>query len=69
MMSLLDQEELADKKKAQLKTFLDSQPPIDHGEKILEHWKALYDADMQSIVVETVTGPSDDNENPVFPCE
>ena len=35
----------------------------------MEIWSRLYCDKVRSVVVETKTGPSDDEENPVFPYE
>ncbi|KAJ8603164.1 hypothetical protein CTAYLR_004601 [Chrysophaeum taylorii] len=68
-MDPLELEAYASAKVEVLKRFLAAQPPVDNGERVLEIWEELYDAKMASCVVETVDGPSDDEENPVFPYE
>lgn len=67
-MTQMELEDLADAKVAVLKEFLNAQPPIDNGEAVLAIWDKLYDSTVQSVVVETVDGPSSE-ENPVFPYE
>jgi len=69
-MSLIDfEDEIKEAKVEQLKKFLDAQPPIENGEAIIALWEKLYDDNMKSVIVETVIGESDDEENPVFPYE
>ena len=53
-----------------LEKFVAAQPPNKNvGEEILNIWDELYDTEMQSIVVQTVSGLSNDETNPVFPYE
>ena len=42
---------------------------MDNGEKVLTIWEELYCDKLKSVVVETLTGPSDDESNPVCPYE
>jgi len=49
--------------------FLDFQPPENKGDDILAQWEKVFDEEMKGIVVKTIWGPSDDNENPVHPYE
>jgi len=49
--------------------FLDFQPPEKKGDDILALWDKVYDEEMQNVVVKTVTGPSDNEENLVYPYE
>lgn len=62
-------QELKDRKSKQLKEFLDAQPPEKNGEDLLRLWEQLYDSDVQGTSVKTLTGPSDDDTNPVYPYE
>ena len=68
-MTQIELEDLADVKIEVLKEFLNAQPPIHNGEKVLEIWSRLYCDTVKSVVVETIDGPSDVNENPVHPYE
>mmetsp|Transcript_19189 Transcript_19189/g.55705 ORF Transcript_19189/g.55705 Transcript_19189/m.55705 type:complete len:807 (+) Transcript_19189:42-2462(+) len=71
-MALLSQaqlEDLAEDKAKQLKDFIECQPPLKNGEDLLQLWEKLYDEEMKAIVVKTVSGPSDDQTNLVFPYE
>jgi len=69
MISNAQLEDLAEEKAKQLKAFLETQPPVQNGEDLLRVWEQLYDEEMQKVVVKTVSGPSDDETNPVFPYE
>eukprot|EP00928_Gymnodinium_smaydae_P015746 TRINITY_DN15831_c0_g1_i1.p1 TRINITY_DN15831_c0_g1~~TRINITY_DN15831_c0_g1_i1.p1 ORF type:complete len:840 (+),score=243.47 TRINITY_DN15831_c0_g1_i1:165-2684(+) len=62
-------EDLADAKVKVFKDFLAAEPPTHNGDKLLALWRELYDDDVKKTVVQTVTGPSDDETNPVFPYE
>jgi len=44
-------------------------PPKSNGDQLLELWKRLYTDAVKKTVVETVSGPSDDETNPVYPYE
>lgn len=68
-MTQIELEDLADVKIEVLKEFLNAQPPIHNGEKVLEIWSRLYCDTVKSVVVETIDGQSDVNENPVHPYE
>merc|ERR1719238_1854414 len=52
-----------------MKEFLAIEPPKANGDQLLELWKRLYTDTVKKTVVETVTGPSDDETNPVYPYE
>jgi len=62
-------EALAKAKTALVKDFLDWQPPEKHGGDLLSLWEQIYDDEIKNIVLKTVTGPSHDDTNPVFPYE
>lgn len=68
-ISAMEMEELAEKKSALIKEFIAAEPPEATGEKLLALWEQIFDDDMQKVVVKTVTGPSDDDTNPVMPYE
>jgi len=71
-MTTMTPEELeifAEGKTATMKRFLAAEPPNDNGESLLELWEDLYDKDVRSVIVNTVTGPSDEETNRVFPYE
>ena len=68
-MTQIELEDLADSKIEVLKEFLNAQPPIDNGEKVLEIWSRLYCDKVKSVELETVDGPSNAEENPVYPYE
>jgi len=61
-------EELVNTKSKLLKDFFTAEPPSTKGEDLLELWNQIYDDDLQSTVVQTVDGPSDQT-SPVFPYE
>ncbi|CAD7968360.1 unnamed protein product [Amoebophrya sp. A25] len=52
-----------------LKDLLAAQPPDIQGEGLLDIWDELWTKELQSVVVNTVDGPSDDVTNPVYPYE
>jgi len=70
-MSLTQKElnDLIKKKTELLKHFFAMEPPGNQGEDLLNIWDEIYDDDIQNAVLDTVTGPSDDATNYVFPYE
>jgi len=62
-------EDLQEKKVALLKEFLEMEPPIATGEKIIGLFDEIFDEDMRKVIVKTVSGPSCDDTNPVMPYE
>jgi len=65
----MEMEALQEKKVALLKEFLESEPPAATGEKLISLFDEVFDEDMRKVVVKTVSGPSDDDTNPVMPYE
>lgn len=68
-LSKSDLEDLASAKADHFKAFLSAEPPACNGEMLLELWEKIYDDDVKNTVVETITGPSDEKTNRVFPYE
>jgi len=70
-ISPMELEDIAEKKCKLFVKFLELEPPLAKGEDLDELWAELYDDTIKSVVVETTPeyGPSDDQENPVFPYE
>lgn len=68
-LTIKDLEEVATAKADQLKKFFAAEPPKDKGEDLVALWHEIYDAAVQSTIVQTSRGPSDDEANPVFPYE
>lgn len=68
-LSLADLDDLADDRVKIFKKFLACQPPKESGEDLLTIWEELYNDEVKNTVVDTATGPSDDETNPVFPYE
>jgi len=62
-------EEIKDKKVELMKKMLSVEPPEAKGDDIIELWETLYDDTVRSIVVDTVSGPSDEATNPVLPYQ
>eukprot|EP00434_Breviolum_minutum_P031179 symbB.v1.2.027574.t1/scaffold2839.1/size69180/4 len=63
-----DLEDLAKAKAVLLKEFFQAEPPQTKGEDLVELWRQIYDEQVQSAVIETVRGPSDES-NSVLPYE
>lgn len=62
-------EDIAEPKVKYFQDFLDAEPPKAGGETIIGLWEKIYDEDVKTTVVKTVTGDSNDETNPVFPYE
>lgn len=68
-LTVKDLGDLSKSKAKLLKQFFEAEPPKDKGEDLLELWRQIYDDAIKQVVVQTVSGPSDNVTNPVFPYE
>jgi len=68
-LTVKDLGDLSKSKAKLLKQFFEAEPPKDKGEDLLELWRKIYDDAIKQVVVQTVSGPSDNVTNPVFPYE